>query len=99
MVPGSCLVCGSHFQVEAAHWPFAVGMGRSRKKHPELPTLPLCVRCHEFGQHMGSKRIIQTIIARAPAYWRSVGEWENARPYYERWLGLRAYKQSAARGI
>jgi hypothetical protein len=93
-----CLACGSAFQVERAHWPYAVGMGRKRKK-VDLPTIPLCIRCHEFGQHMGSQEVIELIIARAPGYWIAEGTWENARPYYERYLSKRAYILETARGL
>ena len=85
-----CLVCGSHFQVERAHWPYAVGMGRNRKQ-VELPKLPLCVRCHEFGQHLGDEEIICKLIERAPFYWQEQGEWEDARPWFERYMSRRRY--------
>jgi hypothetical protein len=88
-----CLVCGSHSQVERAHWPYAVGMGRSRKK-VELPTLPICVRCHEFGQHLGDEEITRKLIDRAPAYWQEMDEWEFARPYYERFVARLEYLEA-----
>ena len=85
-----CLVCGSRFQVENAHWPKAIGMGRKRKK-VHLPTLPLCVRCHEFGQHVGNEEIIMALIEKAPTYWQEHGMWEEARPVFETWLSRREY--------
>jgi len=88
-----CLVCGSHHEVERAHWPYAVGMGRNRKE-VELPTVPLCVRCHEFGQHMGDEEIICKLIQRAPDYWNALGEWEFARPFYERFMSRRRYLEA-----
>ena len=89
-----CLSCGSHFQAERAHWPYAVGIGRNRKK-VELPTAPLCVKCHEFGQHVGmDEEITRKLIERAPIYWQAMGEWEFAEPFYERWMERRRYLEA-----
>lgn len=88
-----CLSCGSHFQIERAHWPKAVGMGRNRKK-VKLPTLPLCVRCHEFGVHVGDEEITCKLIDRAPGYWQDMGEWERAEPLFDRWLSRREYLEA-----
>ena len=92
-VTDPCLVCGSTYQVENAHWPKAVGIGRSRKK-VKLPTLPICIRCHEFGQHMGDETITLTLIAKAPDWWRMHDEWEFARPWYERFVAKREYLEA-----
>ena len=88
-----CLSCGSHFQVERAHWPYAVGAGRNRKK-VKLPTVPLCVKCHEFGLHMGDEEITCKLIDRAPGYWQAMGEWDFARPFFERYLSRRRYLEA-----
>jgi hypothetical protein len=87
-----CIVCGSTFMVEAAHWPYAVGMGRNRKK-VNLPTVPLCVKCHEFGQHMGDEEVIAALIELAPRHWKESGQWEDAQPHFERWLSKRQFRK------
>jgi len=68
----------------------AIGMGRKRKR-VDLPTLPLCTRCHEFGQHMGNEEITLALIRKAPDYWQSRDEWDEARPYFERYVSRREY--------
>jgi len=65
-------------------------MGRNRNK-VKLPTLPLCVKCHEFGQHIGNEDIITTLISKAPPYRQSRGEWEAAHPHFERYVARRCY--------
>ena len=89
----NCLICGSSYQVENAHWPSAVGLGRSRKKHPELPVIPLCSECHK-SQHAGDEETVQQIIERAPRYWTETGQMELAYPYYARFLARREYIRS-----
>ena len=86
-----CLVCGR--PAETAHWPLAVGMGRNRGK-VELPTVPLCVKCHEFGQHLGDEEVICKLIERAPEYWQAMGEWEFAEPFFERYVTRRRYLEA-----
>ena len=83
-----CLLCGRE-ATDPAHFPVHTGMGRKRKKDDGLPRVPLCRQCHT-EQHMGLHT--ETLIARAPAYWQSIGEWERAEPVYERWLARREYR-------
>jgi hypothetical protein len=66
-------------------------MGRNRKKHPELPWVPLCRACHDRD---GTEAFTQALIAKAPAYWQARGEWEAARPYFERFVARRSYREA-----
>ena len=83
-----CLVCLSD-ATDPHHWPEQVGMGRSRKK-VNLPEVPLCRTCHD-KYHDGCQSVCDELIRQAPAYWRSRGEWEWARPYLERFVARREY--------
>lgn len=82
-----CLVCGRP-ATDLHHWPETIGMGRNRKRHPELPTVPVCRSCH---MRAGDADVIEALIAKAPGYWRARGEWERAEPYYERFVARREY--------
>lgn len=88
-----CIVCGAR-ATDNAHWPEAVG-NRKRKRHPELPTVPMCHECH-MRQHAAHEPTIEALIANAPAWWQSVGEWDKARPYLERYLSRREYLRRVA---
>jgi hypothetical protein len=63
-------------------------MGRNRKKHPELPTVPLCWKCHARED---DEETINELIQKAPGYWMSTGQWELAYPLYARFLGRREF--------
>lgn len=90
----ACLVCGST-PTDTAHWPYAIGMGRKRKTiGPLLPTLPLCRPCHT-RQHYADQDVIETLIRKAPGYWRSVGEWEQHQDGFETWVSKRRYREEA----
>lgn len=89
-----CIVACGRTATTNAHWPEAVG-NRKRKRHPELPTLPLCTECHT-RQHAGHPPTIEALIANAPPYWKSQGTWEQARPYYERYLARREYLEAVS---
>ena len=84
-----CLVCNAPYAAEA-HWPEAVGMGRNRRK-VDLPTLPMCHACH-MRQHAGHGPTIERLIRKAPMYWQATGEWQWAKPYYDRFLSRREYR-------
>lgn len=85
-----CIVGCGREATEPHHWPGAVGMGRNRKKHPALPTVPICRTCHDlYGG--GNEAVTLALIANAPAYWQAQGTWEVARPYLERFVGRREY--------
>lgn len=83
-----CLVCGAR-PVQDAHWPRAVGMGRDRRTVEDLPTVPLCTRCHT-AQHAGDRQVIEALTREAPRYWRRIGMWEAYREVYETWMARRA---------
>ena len=85
-----CLYCG-RLATDRHHWPETVGMGRNRKLHPELPTVPLCRVCHTEC-HAGNEAVTIRLIERAPAYWFNEGVWAEARPYYERFVSRREYR-------
>lgn len=89
-----CLVCGRE-PAEKAHWPYAVGMGRNRRK-VDLPTVPLCPEHHRLGPGNAHADgwVVDELIAKAPDYWRSVGEWERAEPLFDRWLAKREYREA-----
>lgn len=87
-----CLVCGSRQYVEDAHFPYDIGMGR-RRKRVSLPTVPLCIFCHRL-EHLNDPEIIDTLIRRAPDYWRSRDEWGFSRPYLERYRARRKYLEA-----
>ena len=84
-----CLCGCGREGIDQHHFPQAIGMGRNRKRVDLLPTVPLCRVCHTEC-HMGLHT--ETLIAKAPVYWQSVGEWERAEPVYERWLARREYR-------
>jgi hypothetical protein len=87
-----CLSCGSHFQIERAHWPKAVGIGRNRKR-ADLPTVPLCRTCHT-KMHAGDRGVTERVVAEAPGYWQDMGEWDFAEPLFRRWLSRREYLEA-----
>jgi len=91
-----CLTCG-HKDTEESHFPLHVGMGRNKKKVTQyLPTIRQCRRCHvALGQ--GEAWVWELAAARAPSYWKAVGEWEKARPVFETWLAKRQLKRSSSR--
>ena len=88
-----CLVCGREGKLDWHHFPHAVGMGRNRKQLKDMGTVPLCRPCHS-SSHWGTPAVIETLIARAPDYWRSVGEWELHCDEYETWLAKRRYREA-----
>lgn len=65
-------------------------MGRNRKKHPELPWIPLCRACHDLD---GTEAMTLALIAKAPDWWKAQGEWANAEPYFERFVSKRRYQR------
>jgi len=88
-----CLVCNGP-DLENCHWPEAVG-NRKRKKHPELPVVPMCRVCH-MRQHEGHGPTIERLIRKAPLYWRATGQWDKAMPYFERFMARREYLRKVA---
>mgnify|MGYP001215724687 CR=1 FL=1 len=89
---GRCLVCGSRYGLEDAHFPYGIGMGR-RRRNVHLPTVTLCIYCHRL-EHLNDPITIDILLRRAPDYWREREEWEFARPYLERYLARRKYLEA-----
>jgi len=80
-----CLVCGKPgVPLDAHHWP--------RTRRYGTATVPLCRDCHTAA-HWAKQSVIETLIARAPGYWRSVGEWEQNADEYESWCAKRRYRE------
>lgn len=79
-----CICCGLPF-TDYHHWP------RTRKFGTAV--VPMCRRCHTAA-HWGRKDTIDTIICKAPGYWRRVGEWETNADVFECWLSKRKYLEA-----
>lgn len=47
-------------------------------------------------QHAGDVDVMEVLVCKAPDYWRDMGEWENAEPYYERFASRREYRKWAS---
>jgi hypothetical protein len=86
-----CLACEKAKATDHAHFPRAVGMGRSRKKVVDLPRVWMCRECHVNKQHAGHEQTIRTLIEKAPMYWRETGQWEQAKEIFEAWVSRRDY--------
>jgi hypothetical protein len=81
-----CLLCGAP-NPDRHHFP------RTRKFGGA--TVPLCRTCHTKA-HAGHHPTIERLIAAAPVYWQSVGEWEANKEGFETWLARREYIQCVA---
>ena len=85
MLPHPCIVCHRPGPSEEAHWPLSRRYGTA--------TVPLCHECHS-ALHWGKAAIVELVIARAPGYWRAVGEWAANADVYEAWCGKRRYQEA-----
>jgi hypothetical protein len=79
----SCLICGRHATCYH-HWPLTRRYGDA--------TVPLCNECHTDA-HWARGHVIETLIRKAPSYWRRVGEWEANIDEYENWCAKRRYRE------
>ena len=79
MKDAPCLICGGE-PTDTHHWPKTRRYGDT--------TVPLCRVCHTEC-HMGFHT--ETLIAKAPEWWRATGQWETARPLFEVYMGRREY--------
>jgi hypothetical protein len=88
-----CLLCGQT-PTENAHWPYAIGMGRKRRKvEGTLPSVPLCLSCHHAA-HWGNQEIVEQLIDRAPGHWVREGLWDANEEKYSVWLSKRRLRVS-----
>jgi hypothetical protein len=80
-----CLICGG--PAEPHHFPHTRRYGDA--------TVPLCRPCH-IAAHWAKPAVIARLIARAPAYWQSIGEWDMHRDSFETWLARREYREAVS---
>ena len=85
VIDAPCLVCHHSALSEECHWP--------RTRRYGAATVPMCVYCHT-AQHSGNRYVIDTLIARAPEYWRSQGTWDLHEDEYETWMARRVYREA-----
>lgn len=81
--------CGRQ-ATDDAHFPKHTGAGRKRREDDGLPRIPLCHQCH-MALHVADRETTETVIAKAPDWWKSRGEWETAEPFFEVYMGRREY--------
>lgn len=74
-----CLVCGA-VPTDEAHWP--------RTRRYGTATVRLCRKCHE-AQHWAKQSVIETLIDKAPSYWKREGTYEANIEQLETWLAKR----------